>query len=69
MLKGKSERTRPLGRTIRTWENNVKTDFREIHIAFVDMYCIGLAHERKQWRALEDGIDTWGSTKCLEILE
>jgi hypothetical protein len=41
---------RPVGRPRRMWEDNVKTDFREI--AWGGMYCIDLSQNRDHWRAL-----------------
>jgi hypothetical protein len=44
------ERKRPLGRTRRRWEDNNKTDLREI--GWVGMDRIYLAQDKDQWRAL-----------------
>jgi hypothetical protein len=50
VLMGKPEGKRPLGRTRRRWENNIKMDLREI--GWRDMDWIDLAQDRGQWRAL-----------------
>jgi hypothetical protein len=42
-----SERKRPLGRTIRRWDYNIKTDGREIELGVTDF--IDLAENRDQW--------------------
>jgi hypothetical protein len=47
---GKPERKRPLGRPRHRWEDNIKMDLREI--GWGDVYCIDLAQDRDQWRAL-----------------
>jgi hypothetical protein len=41
---------RPLGRSKRTWEDNIKIDLREI--GWDGMGWIDLAQDRDQWRAL-----------------
>jgi hypothetical protein len=40
----------PLGRPRRRWEDNMKTDLREI--GFGDVDWINLAQDRDRWRAL-----------------
>jgi hypothetical protein len=50
MLVGKPGRKRPLGRTRRRWENNIKMDLRGI--GWGGMNWIDVAHDRVQWRAL-----------------
>jgi hypothetical protein len=50
ILVGKPERKRPLGRTRRRWEDNIRMDLREI--GWGDMDWIDLAQDRHQWRAL-----------------
>jgi hypothetical protein len=47
---GKPEGKRPLGRTKRRWEDNIKMDLREIRWDGMDW--IDLAQDRDQWRAL-----------------
>jgi hypothetical protein len=49
VLVGGPEGTRPLGRPRRRWEDNIKTDLREIGIDGVNW--IRLAQDRVQWRA------------------
>jgi hypothetical protein len=44
---GESEGKRPLGRPRRSWENNIKMDFREIVLEGVDW--IHLAQNRDRW--------------------
>jgi hypothetical protein len=50
ILVGKPEGRRPLGRPRRRWEDNIKTDLREI--GFGDVDWIRLARVRDRWRAL-----------------
>jgi hypothetical protein len=45
-----SEGRRPLGRTRRRWEDNIKIDLRGI--GFGDVDWIHLAQDRDRWRAL-----------------
>jgi hypothetical protein len=47
---GKPEGRRQLGRPRRRWVDNIKTDLRER--GWGGMYCIDLAQDRDQWRAL-----------------
>jgi hypothetical protein len=46
---GRPEGKRPLGRSRRRWENNIKMDLREIGIDMANW--IQLAQDRVQWRA------------------
>jgi hypothetical protein len=48
VLVGKPEGKRPLGRSRRRWEDNIKLDLREIEIDGADW--IQLAQDRVQWR-------------------
>jgi hypothetical protein len=48
-LVGRPERTRPLGRPRRRWEDNIRMDLREIWIDGVNW--ILLAQDRVQWLA------------------
>ena len=48
VLEGKSERSRPLGRPIRRWEDTIKMNLKEEVYDVAD--CIGLAEDRDQWR-------------------
>jgi hypothetical protein len=50
ILVGKPEEKRPLGRPRRRWENNMKTDLREIGWGSMDWN--DLAQDRGQWKAL-----------------
>jgi hypothetical protein len=50
ILVGKPEGKRPLGRSWRRWEDNIKTDLNEMIWEGVDW--IHLAQDRDQWRAL-----------------
>jgi hypothetical protein len=47
ILVGKSEGRRPLGRPRHRWEDNIKTDLREI--GFVDVDWFYLAQDRDRW--------------------
>jgi hypothetical protein len=49
-LVGKPEGRRPLGRPRRRWEDNIKTDLREVGWGAADW--IDLAQDRDRWRAL-----------------
>ncbi|KAJ4441387.1 hypothetical protein ANN_11242 [Periplaneta americana] len=49
VLVGRPEGKRPLGRTRRRWEDNIKMDLREV--GYVDREWINLAHDRDRWRA------------------
>jgi hypothetical protein len=50
ILVGKPEGKRPLGRTKRSWVDNIKMDVREVGWDGVDW--IDMAQDRGQWRAL-----------------
>jgi hypothetical protein len=68
VLVGKPEGKRPLGRPRRRWEDNIKTDLREVGWGCVDW--IGLAQDRDRWRALcECGNEPSGSIKRGEFLD
>jgi hypothetical protein len=49
VLVGKPEGRRPLGRPRCRWEDNIKTDLREVD-------WIGLAQDRDRWRALVSAV-------------
>jgi hypothetical protein len=49
VLVGRRECKRPLGRPRRSWENDIKMDFREIGVDGANW--IRLAQDRVQWRA------------------
>jgi hypothetical protein len=46
----KPEGKRPLGRTRRRWEDNIKTDLQEVVVGGMDW--IDLAQDMCRWRAL-----------------
>jgi hypothetical protein len=50
----KPERKRPLGRSSRRWEDNIKIDLQEL--GCVDMDWIELAQDRDRWLALLDTV-------------
>jgi hypothetical protein len=54
ILVWKPEGGRPLGRTRRRWEDNIKMDLGEI--GFGDVDWIRLAQDRDRWRALANTI-------------
>jgi hypothetical protein len=54
ILVGRPEGKRPLGRPRRRWEDNIKTDLREI--GFGDVDWILWAQGRDRWRALVDTV-------------
>jgi hypothetical protein len=58
VLVGKPEGKRPLGRTRRRWEDNIKIDFREVGWSGVNL--IHLAQDREQWRALVNTVVALG---------
>ena len=50
LLVGKPEGKRPLGRTRRRWEDNIRMDLQEVGGSCGDW--MELAHDRDRWRAL-----------------
>jgi hypothetical protein len=54
LLVGEPEGKRPLGRLRRRWIDNTKMDLLEIGLSVVDW--IGLAQERKKWRAMVNAL-------------
>ena len=52
VLVGKPEGMRPLGRSRRRWEVNIRMDFREVGCGCVEW--MELAQDRDRWRALRD---------------
>jgi hypothetical protein len=54
LLVGKPEGKRPLGRRIRRWVDNIRMDLVEVGWGDVDW--IGLAQDRKRWRALVNSV-------------
>jgi hypothetical protein len=51
---GKPKGKRPLGRPRRRWVDNVRMDLEEVEWGDVDW--IGLAQDRKRWRALVNSV-------------
>jgi hypothetical protein len=64
VLVGKPERRRPLGRSRRRWEDNIRMVLREVGCGCVDW--MELAQDRDRWRAL---VNALGSIKCGEFLD
>jgi hypothetical protein len=54
VLVGKPEGKRPLGRSRRSWENNIKMDLQELQCGGMDW--IELAQDRVKWRALVNAV-------------
>jgi hypothetical protein len=50
ILVGRPEERRPLGRTRRRWEDDIKMDLRET--GFGDVDWIHMAQDRDRWRTL-----------------
>jgi len=53
-LARKPEGKRPMGRTRRRWEDNIKTDLHEVGCGVKDW--IELAQDRGRWRALVNAV-------------
>jgi hypothetical protein len=53
-LVGKPEGRRPLGRSRRRWEDNIKIDLVEVR--WGDKDWINLAQDRDRWRALVNAV-------------
>ena len=51
---GKPEGKRPLGRTRRRWEDNIKMGLQEVECGGMDW--IELAQDRDRWRAFVNGV-------------
>jgi hypothetical protein len=67
ILVGTLERSRPLGRSRRRWENNIKVDLQEAGRGVDWIY---LAHEGVRWRALVNAVKKpLGSIKCEVFLD
>jgi hypothetical protein len=67
ILMGRPEGRRPLGRSRRRWDDNIKMDLPDVGLG---MDWIELAQDRDRWRALcECGNETPGSIKCGEFLD
>jgi hypothetical protein len=54
LLVGKPKGKRPLGRLRRRWVDNIMIDLGEV--AWGDVGWIGLAQDRKRWRALVNSV-------------
>jgi 3-oxoacyl-ACP reductase-like protein len=54
VLVGKAEGKRPLGRSRRRWEGNIKTDVQEVGCGSMDW--IELSQDRNRWRALVNAV-------------
>ena len=54
VLVGKLEGKRPLERTRRRWEDNIKVDLQEVECG--GMYWIELAQFRDRWRTLANAV-------------
>ena len=54
VVEGKAGRKRPLGRTRRRWEGNMKTGLQEVGCGVMDW--IELARDRDIWRALSKAV-------------
>jgi hypothetical protein len=52
VLVGKPEEKRPLGRSRRRWEDNIKIDLQEVGNCGLRVEWIELAHDRDRWWAL-----------------
>jgi len=51
---GKSAGKRPLGRSRRRWEDNIRTDLQMVECGYMDW--IGLAQDRDRWRTLVSAV-------------
>jgi hypothetical protein len=54
ILVGKPEGKRPFGRPRHRWNDNIKTDLREVGCGGMD--CIELAQDRDRWQALVNAL-------------
>jgi hypothetical protein len=61
------ERKVPIGRPKLRWVDNIRMDLGKMGWSDVDW--IGLAKDRKRWRAFVNGYKPSGSIKCWETIE
>jgi hypothetical protein len=54
ILVGRPEGRRPLGRSRRRWEDNIKLDLQKV--GWVGMDLIDMAQDRDRWRALVSAV-------------
>jgi hypothetical protein len=54
VLVGKPEGKRPLGRSRRRWNHNIKMDLQEVGCESIDW--IGVAQDMDRWRALVNAV-------------
>ena len=54
VLVGKPERKRPLGRSRRGWDDNIKMDLQEVGCGYMDW--IDLVQDRDRWRTFVTAI-------------
>jgi hypothetical protein len=66
VLVGNPEGKRSLGRPRRRWEDNIKTNIREIGFGGIDW--IHMAQDREQWRDLVNTGKTFGFHKRRVIV-
>jgi hypothetical protein len=70
ILVGRPEGRRPPGRPRRRWENNIKTDLREIGFGDVGMWIGFILFRVGRGRgSCEHGNEPSGSIKCGEFLD
>ena len=65
VLMGKPEGKRPLGRSRRRWEDNIKTDLQEVGGGYGDW--MELAQDRDRWRPLVSSVRNLGVPKMRRI--
>jgi hypothetical protein len=68
VLVGKPGGTRPLGRSSRSWENNIMTNLQEV--GWEGINCIDVAQDSDKWRALVNAVMKLpGSIKYRKFLD